>query len=434
MKGIRHVTIVTMGCSKNLVDSEQLLRQFEAIGYQVGHDSEVPAGGIVIVNTCGFIGDAKEESIETILEYAAARKKGRISKLYVMGCLSERYLAELGQEIPEVDRFYGKFNWKNILSDMGEVYRDDLRLERSLTTPSHYAYVKISEGCSRTCSYCAIPIITGKHVSRPMEDVLEEVRTLVSKGVKEVQLIAQDLSYYGKDRYKSLKLAELVDQIAQIPGLEWLRLHYTYPYDFPMDLLPVMQKYPNVCAYLDMALQHISDPMLVKMRRKINKAETLDLLDCIRQQVPGIHLRTTLLVGHPGETEADFLELCEFVKKQRFERMGAFIYSDEEGTYAARHYEDNLSESVKRDRLDKLMTIQQDISAELNAAKVGQVFKVIVDREEPDYYVGRTEFDSPDVDPEVFITKENPLNIGSFYSVKVNSAGPYDLFGNALIP
>lgn len=395
MKGIRHVTIVTMGCSKNLVDSEQLLRQFEAIGYQVGHDSEVPAGGIVIVNTCGFIGDAKEESIETILEYAAARKKGRISKLYVMGCLSERYLAELGQEIPEVDRFYGKFNWKNILSDMGEVYRDDLRLERSLTTPSHYAYVKISEGCSRTCSYCAIPIITGKHVSRPMEDVLEEVRTLVSKGVKEVQLIAQDLSYYGKDRYKSLKLAELVDQIAQIPGLEWLRLHYTYPYDFPMDLLPVMQKYPNVCAYLDMALQHISDPMLVKMRRKINKAETLDLLDCIRQQVPGIHLRTTLLVGHPGETEADFLELCEFVKKQRFERMGAFIYSDEEGTYAARHYEDNLSESVKRDRLDKLMTIQQDISAELNAAKVGQVFKVIVDREEPDYYVGRTEFDSP---------------------------------------
>lgn len=429
MKGIRHVTIVTMGCSKNLVDSEQLLRQFEAIGYQVGHDSEVPSGGIVIVNTCGFIGDAKEESIETILEYADARKKGRISKLYVMGCLSERYLAELGQEIPEVDHFYGKFNWKEILSDMGEVYRDDLRLERSLTTPSHYAYVKISEGCSRTCSYCAIPIITGKHVSRPMEDVLAEVRTLVSKGVKEVQLIAQDLSYYGLDRYKSLKLPELVDQIAQIPGLDWLRLHYTYPYDFPMDLLPVMRKHANVCGYLDMALQHISDPMLVKMRRKINKAQTLELLANIRREVPGIHIRTTLLVGHPGETEADFEQLLDFVKDQRFERLGAFIYSDEEGTYAARQYQDDVPEKVKRDRLDRLMTLQQDISAELNTAKVGQTFRVVVDREEPDYFVGRTEFDSPDVDPEVYINKETPLNIGSFYSVKIDSAGPYDLFG-----
>jgi ribosomal protein S12 methylthiotransferase len=432
MKGIRHVTIVTMGCSKNLVDSEQLLRQFEAIGYAVGHDSEVPSGGIVIVNTCGFIGDAKEESIDTILEYAAARKKGRISKLYVMGCLSERYLSELGKEIPEVDHFYGKFNWKEVLSDLGEVYRDDLRLERSLTTPSHYAYVKISEGCSRTCSYCAIPIITGKHVSRPMEDILEEVRTLVSKGVKEVQLIAQDLSYYGLDRYKSLKLPELVDQIAQIQGLEWLRLHYTYPHDFPMDLLRVMRERPNVCAYLDMALQHISDSMLLKMRRKINKAETLDLLKQIRQEVPGIHLRTTLLVGHPGETDEDFSQLCDFVREQRFERMGAFIYSDEEGTYAARHYEDNISESVKRARLDELMLLQQDISAEINTAKIGQTFKVIVDREEPDYFVGRTEFDSPDVDPEVFISKETPLNIGSFYSVKITSAGPYDLFGNTL--
>lgn len=429
MKGIRHVTIVTMGCSKNLVDSEQLLRQFEAIGYAVGHDSEVPSGGIVVVNTCGFIGDAKEESIETILEYADARKKGRISKLYVMGCLSERYLAELGQEIPEVDHFYGKFNWKEVLSDLGEVYRDDLRLERSLTTPSHYAYVKISEGCSRTCSYCAIPIITGKHVSRPMEDILEEVRTLVANGVKEVQLIAQDLSYYGLDTHKSLKLPELVERLAQIPGLEWLRLHYTYPYDFPMDLLRVMRENPNVCAYLDMALQHISDPMLIKMRRKINKVETLDLLKRIRQEVPGIHLRTTLLVGHPGETDHDFSQLCDFVKEQRFERMGAFIYSDEEGTYAARHYEDNIPESVKRARLDELMLLQQTISAELNTAKIGQTFKVVIDREEPDYYVGRTEFDSPDVDPEVFITKVTPLNIGSFYSVKIDSAGPYDLFG-----
>ncbi len=432
MKAIRHVTIVTMGCSKNLVDSEQLLRQFEAIGYAVGHDSEVPSGGIVIVNTCGFIGDAKEESIETILEYADARKKGRISKLYVMGCLSERYLSELGKEIPEVDHFYGKFNWKEVLSDLGEVYRDDLRLERSLTTPSHYAYVKISEGCSRTCSYCAIPIITGKHVSRPMEDVLEEVRNLVAKGVKEVQLIAQDLSYYGLDNYKALKLPELVEQMAKIPGLDWLRLHYTYPYDFPMDLLRVMRENSNVCAYLDMALQHISDPMLLKMRRKIDRAATIELLNKIRQEVPGIHLRTTLMVGHPGETADDFRQLCDFVKEQRFERMGAFIYSDEEGTYAARHYEDNISEAVKRARLDELMLLQQDISAEINTAKVGQTFKVIVDREEPDYFVGRTEFDSPDVDPEVFITKETPLNIGSFYSVKIDSAGPYDLFGTIL--
>lgn len=432
MKAIRHVTIVTMGCSKNLVDSEQLLRQFEAIGYAVGHDSEVPSGGIVIVNTCGFIGDAKEESIETILEYAAARKKGRISKLFVMGCLSERYLSELGKEIPEVDHFYGKFNWKEVLSDLGEVYRDDLRLERSLTTPSHYAYVKISEGCSRTCSYCAIPIITGKHVSRPLEDILEEVRTLIAKGVKEVQLIAQDLSYYGLDNYKTLKLPELVERIAQISGLDWLRLHYTYPHDFPMDLLRVMRENPNVCAYLDMALQHISDPMLLKMRRKINKAETIELLKQIRQEVPGIHLRTTLMVGHPGETDEDFRQLCDFVKEQRFERLGAFIYSDEEGTYAARHYEDNIPDEVKRARLDELMLLQQDISAEINAAKIGQEFKVIIDREEPDFFVGRTEFDSPDVDPEIFITKETPLNIGSFYSVKIDSAGPYDLFGTTL--
>jgi ribosomal protein S12 methylthiotransferase len=429
MKGIRHVTIVTMGCSKNLVDSEQLLRQFEAIGYQVGHDSEVPSGGIVIVNTCGFIGDAKEESIDTILEYAAARKKGRISKLYVMGCLSERYLEELGREIPEVDHFYGKFNWKNILSDMGEVYRDDLRLERSLTTPSHYAYVKISEGCSRTCSYCAIPIMTGKHVSRKMEDILEEIRNLVSKGVREVQLIAQDLSYYGRDRYKTMKLAELVDQIAQIPGLVWLRLHYTYPYEFPMDLLPVMRKHANVCSYLDMALQHISDPMLEKMRRKITRSKTLELLENIRKEVPGIHIRTTLLVGHPGETEDDFQQLCDFVREQRFERLGAFLYSDEEGTYAARKYEDDVPEKVKRSRLDRLMALQQDISAELNANKIGQSLLVVVDREEPDHYVGRTEFDSPDVDPEVFISKEIPLEIGSFYTVEITSSGPYDLFG-----
>lgn len=428
MRFTRTVTIVTMGCSKNLVDSEQLLRQFEAIGYEVQQDSNVPKGGVVIINTCGFIGDAKEESIETILEYSRARKKGHISKLYVMGCLSERYLKELTEEIPEVDHFYGKFNWKEVLTDLGETYRDDLKLERHLTTPAHYAYIKISEGCSRTCSYCAIPIITGKHQSRPMEEILDEVRLLVSRGVKEFQLIAQDLSYYGKDRYKTLKLAELVEQISLIPGVEWLRLHYTYPYDFPYDLLRVIRERPNVCSYLDMALQHISDNMLTKMRRKINKEQTLELLSRIRHEVPGIHLRTTLMVGHPGETEADFAELCDFVKTARFERMGTFTYSEEEGTYAAKHYKDDISEEVKQARLDKIMLLQQTISEEINAAKVGQTLKIIIDREEPDYFVGRTEFDSPEVDPEVFISKEKDLEPGRFYEVKIISAGPYDLF------
>ena len=429
MQSTKTVTIVTMGCSKNLVDSEQLLRQFEAIGYKVQHDTNVPKGGVVIINTCGFIGDAKEESIETILEYSNARKKGYISKLYVMGCLSERYLNELTEEIPEVDHFYGKFNWKEVLADLGETYRDDLRLERHLTTPEHYAYIKISEGCSRTCSYCAIPIITGKHQSRPIEEILDEVRLLVNRGVKEFQLIAQDLSYYGKDLYKTLKLADLVEQISMIPGVEWLRLHYTYPYDFPYDLLRVMRERPNVCSYLDMALQHISDNMLTKMRRKINKGQTLELLNQIRREVPGIHLRTTLMVGHPGETEADFMELCDFVRQARFERMGTFTYSEEEGTYAAKHYKDDIPHDVKLARLDKIMLLQQDISEEINTAKVGQTLKVIIDREEQDYFVGRTEFDSPEVDPEVFISKEKELKSGHFYEVKIISAGPYDLFG-----
>jgi ribosomal protein S12 methylthiotransferase len=432
MRTTKTVTIVTMGCSKNLVDSEQLLRQFEAIGYQVQHNAEVPKGGVVIINTCGFIGDAKEESIETILEYTKARKKGYISKLYVMGCLSERYLTELSDEIPEVDHFYGKFNWKELLTDLGETYHESLHLERTLTTPPHYAYIKISEGCSRTCSYCAIPIITGKHQSRPMEEILEEVRMLVAKGVKEFQLIAQDLSYYGKDRYKSLKLAKLVEDISFIPGVEWIRLHYTYPYDFPYDLLPVMRERPNVCAYLDMALQHISDRMLVKMRRKIDKKGTLELLDRIRTEVPGIHLRTTFMVGHPGETEADFEELVDFVKAARFERMGTFTYSEEEGTYAAKHYKDDVPDDVKQNRLDRLMLLQQDISMEINTAKVGQTVRVIIDREESEFFVGRTEFDSPEVDPEVFITKETQLIPGQFYLMNVTAAGPYDLFGSII--
>jgi ribosomal protein S12 methylthiotransferase len=429
MQNNKTVTIVTMGCSKNLVDSEQLLHQFEAIGYNVQHNTEFHKGDIVIVNTCGFIGDAKEESVETILEYASLRKNGDISKLLVMGCLSERYFKELTEEIPEVDQFYGKFDWQKVLTDLGESYNDNLRLERHLTTPSHYAYLKISEGCSRTCSYCAIPIITGKHKSRPMEEILEEVRLLVNQGVKEFQLIAQDLSFYGKDLYKSFKLPELVEQISLVPGVEWIRLHYTYPHDFPVDLLRVMRERPNVCAYMDMALQHISDNMLTLMRRHINRKQTIDLLDLIRREVAGIHLRTTFMVGHPGETEADFNELCEFVKQARFERMGAFTYSEEEGTYAAKHYKDDIPEDIKQSRLDKLMLIQQGISEEINTAKIGQTMRVIVDREEQEYFVGRTEFDSPEVDPEVFISKEKKLNIGQFYTIKISSAEPYDLFG-----
>jgi len=421
---------VTMGCSKNLVDSEQLLRQFKAIGYKIQHNSaELPRGGVVIINTCGFIGDAKEESIETILEYADARKKGLISKLFVMGCLSERYLKELSVEIPEVDHFYGKFNWKEVIADLGETYRDEFKLERHLTTPSHYAYIKISEGCSQTCSYCAIPIITGKHQSRPMEEILDEVRLLVSQGVKEFQLIAQDLSYYGKDNYKTKKLGELVEQISLIPGVEWLRLHYTYPYDFPYDVLRVMRERPNVCSYLDMALQHISDNMLTKMRRKITKDQTLKLLNRIREEVPGIHLRTTLMVGHPGETEEDFKELYEFAAQAKFERMGAFTYSEEEGTYAAKHYKDEIPMELKQERLDKLMLLQQSISEEINVTKIGKRLKVIIDREEKEFFVGRTEFDSPEVDPEVFINKDIKLLPGQFYTVSIVSSGPYDLFG-----
>lgn len=429
MPNTKNVTIITMGCSKNLVDSEQLLRQFGAIGYNVQHDSESPKGDVVIINTCGFIGDAKEESIDTILKYARLRKEGNINKLFVMGCLSERYLKELTEEIPEVDHFYGKFDWKNVLTDLGETYNEKLRLERCLTTPSHYAYIKISEGCNRTCSYCAIPIITGQHKSRPKEEILDEILLLLDKGVKEFQLIAQDLSYYGKDLYKSSKLSELVEQISFIPGVEWLRLHYTYPHDFPVDLLRVIRERPNVCSYLDMALQHISDPMLTKMRRNINREQTIELIKLIRQEVPGIHLRTTFMVGHPGETEEYFQELCDFVKQTRFERMGAFIYSEEEGTYAAKNYKDEIPQEVKQSRLDKLMLIQQKISQEINTAKIGQVLRVIIDREEPEFYVGRTEFDSPDVDPEVLILKEKSLMLGQFYNIKITSSESYDLFG-----
>ena len=426
------VDIITLGCSKNLVDSEHLMRQFEAAGYEVRHDAEKVTGEIVVINTCGFIGDAKEESINMILNFVAAKAKKKIKKLYVMGCLSERFMTELAGEIPEVDKFYGKFDLNKLLDDLGKEYVPDLRLERILTTPSHYAYIKIAEGCNRMCSYCAIPIITGHYQSRPMEDIIEEIEMLVRKGVKEFQIIAQDLTYYGMDIYKKFCIAELVDRIASVPGVEWVRLHYAYPARFPYDLLPVMRKHANVCKYLDIALQHISDNMLRMMHRHVTKEETYELLSRIRKEVPGIHIRTTLMVGHPGEGESDFEELKEFVRKARFERMGAFAYSEEEGTFSAEHYSDDIPEEVKQRRLDELMAIQEEIAAEINVSKVGQEMKVIIDREEEEYYIGRTEFDSPEVDPEVLIGKEKPLIIGDFYNVRITDAQTFDLFGEVL--
>lgn len=426
------VDIITLGCSKNLVDSEQLMRQFVANGYTVEHDPHKINGEIVVVNTCGFIGDAQEESINMILELGEQKQKGRIGKLFVMGCLSERFLKDLEKELPEVDRFYGKFNWKELISDLGKSYHQELATERVLTTPRHYAYVKIGEGCNRTCSYCSIPIITGAYQSRPMDEIVDEVRGLVAQGVKEFQMIAQDLTFYGLDRYKRMALPELVERVSDIPGVEWIRLHYGYPSHFPYDLLPVMRERDNVCKYMDIALQHISDPMLKMMRRNITKAETYELLERMRREVPGIHLRTTLMVGHPGETEQDFEELIRFVKDIRFERMGAFAYSHEEGTYAYQHYKDEIPQEVKQERLDYLMRVQEGISADVNALKVGQTFRVIVDREEEDFYVGRTQYDSPEVDPEILISKETPLSPGSFYQVKVIDAQAFDLYGKVL--
>lgn len=426
------VDIITLGCSKNLVDSEQLMRQFVANGYTVEHDPHKINGEIVVVNTCGFIGDAQEESINMILELGEQKQKGRIGKLFVMGCLSERFLKDLEKELPEVDRFYGKFNWKELISDLGKSYHQELATDRVLTTPRHYAYVKIGEGCNRTCSYCSIPIITGAYQSRPMDEIVDEVRGLVAQGVKEFQMIAQDLTFYGLDRYKRMALPELVERVSDIPGVEWIRLHYGYPSHFPYDLLPVMRERDNVCKYMDIALQHISDPMLRMMRRNITKAETYELLERMRREVPGIHLRTTLMVGHPGETEQDFEELIRFVKDIRFERMGAFAYSHEEGTYAYQHYKDEIPQEVKQDRLDYLMRVQEGISADVNASKVGRTFRVIVDREEEDFYVGRTQYDSPEVDPEILISKDTPLSPGSFYQVKVIDAQAFDLYGKVL--
>ncbi len=424
------IDFITLGCSKNLVDSELLMKQFEANGYKCTHDSKNPNGEIVVINTCGFIGDAKEESVNTILEFADAKERGRIRKLYVMGCLSQRYRSELEKEIPQVDKYYGKFDFKQLLNDLGKAEVPSCNGQRLLTTPHHYAYIKISEGCDRHCAYCAIPLITGRHVSRPKSEILDEVRMLVASGVKEFQIIAQELTYYGIDIDGKQHIADLVSDISDIPGVKWIRLHYAYPTCFPYELLAVMREKPNVCKYLDIALQHISDNMLSAMRRHITKAETYALIERLRKEVPGIHIRTTLMVGFPNESDDDFNELMEFTKWARFERMGAFAYSEEEGTYSAIHYEDNISQSVKQARLDKLMALQQEISTEIAASKLGKVFRVIIDRKEGDYYIGRTEFSSPEVDPEVLIPADvKQLRTGAFYDVRITDSEEFDLYG-----
>jgi ribosomal protein S12 methylthiotransferase len=426
------IDFITMGCSKNLVDSEILMRQFEANGYHCTHDSEKIEGEIVVINTCGFIEDAKQESIDTILELVKAKEEGRIRKLFVMGCLSQRYQKELEEEIPQVDKYYGKFNYRQLLTDLGKSEVAICSGQRHLTTPSHYAYLKISEGCDRRCAYCAIPLITGRHVSRPEEDILQEVRTLVAEGVKEFQIIAQELTYYGVDIDGKQHIADLIRKMSDIEGVEWIRLHYAYPNKFPKELLTVMNERKNVCKYLDIALQHISDNMLSRMHRNVTKSETMDLISEIRKSVPGIYLRTTLMVGFPGETEKDFQELMDFVRWARFERMGAFAYSEEEGTYSALHYKDDVPSDVKQQRLDALMALQQDISAEMEAEKIGSSVRVIVDRKEQDYYIGRSEFSSPEVDPEILINSDENLKIGSFYNVRITDSSEFDLYGEVI--
>ncbi len=438
------VDIITLGCSKNLVDAERLMRQLELAGYKCVHDSDDPHGEIAVINTCGFIGDAKEESIRTILQFAERKKQHKLRRLYVMGCLSERYRADLEAELPEVDKYYGKFDFLSLVEELKEqstakqILRSEAKertktatlkeqgcaWERTLTTPAHYAYVKISEGCNRFCSYCAIPLITGRHTPRPQQEIVDEVRWLAAQGVREVQVIAQDLSAYPN-------LPELVERMSDVPGIDWIRLHYAYPADFPLDLLRVMRERENVCKYLDLALQHNTNHMLKMMRRHITAEEQENLLRKIRAEVPGIHIRTTLMVGHPDETEEDFEALCEFTKRMRFERMGAFAFSAEEGTYAYNHYQDNVPEDVKQQRLDTLMSIQERIATEISEAKVGQTLRVIIDREESDYYVGRTEWDSPEVDCEVLVQKDQPLRIGEFYQVLITDSENFDLIGKA---
>lgn len=423
----KKVDVITLGCSKNLVDSERLLSMFARNGFDACHEPEHSRGDITVINTCGFIGDAKEESIDMILRYIDAKNKGKIKSLYVMGCLSQRYLDELKAEMPEVDGWYGKFDWHELVTMLSRQNPATSEYDRVITTPRHYAYIKIAEGCNRFCSFCAIPLITGRFKSRPIEEILKEVADLTSRGVKEFNIIAQDLSSYGTDLYGGHRLAELIDRIAGIPGVKWIRLHYAYPADFPMDILDVMAKHDNVCKYLDIALQHISDNVLTNMRRHITGEQTRKLLAEIRRRVPGIHIRTTLMTGFPGEGEKEFEELKEFVREQRFERMGAFAYCEEEDTYGAKHFSDDIPDEVKQQRLSEIMDMQAEIAARLNEAKIGTTVRVIVDREEDDYYVGRTEWDSPEVDQEVLIKKSRKLEKGEFYDVRIVDSQFFDL-------
>lgn len=430
-KDMKKVNIISLGCSKNLVDTELLLKQLEKAGYDAETDVENSDAGIVIINTCGFIGDAKEESVNTILEQVGRKDDGIVKQIYVMGCLSQRYGAELKAEIPEVDAFFGKFDWKGILEKLGKHFNEDVRNQRTLTTPSHYAYVKISEGCNRTCSYCAIPIMTGKHKSRELDEILDECRELAKSGVKELLVVAQDLTYYGTDLYGKNRLAELIDRTAEIPGVEWIKLHYAYPAAFPVELLSVMRERKNVCKYLDIALQHCSDHMLEMMRRGVTKKQMTDLIRKIRQEVPGIFIRTTLMTGHPGETDGDFEELCDFVREMKFERLGVFPYSHEDDTYCDKNYKDDVPEDVKKERAGIIMGLQAAISEEVNGKLIGKVCRVLIDRLEEGYYIGRTEHDSPEVDPEVLIEDNGAceLKAGEFYDVEIIGSDEYDLYG-----
>ena len=428
----KKIAVITLGCSKNLVDSERLMKMLADVGYEVtdaASEEFIDSEGekIVVVNTCGFIGDAKEESVNEILGWCEAKNEGAIDALYVMGCLSQRYSEELPAEIPEVDKWYGKTDWAGLVSELAHRAPGSAPYDRILTTPRHHAYLKIAEGCNRFCSFCAIPLITGRYKSRPVEEIVAEVRMLVGRGVREFNVIAQDLTNYGKDLYGKVEIARLIDEIAAVEGVEWIRLHYAYPKDFPMELLDVMSRHDNVCKYLDIALQHVSDPVLANMRRHITGSETRALLAEIRRRVPGIHIRTTLMVGFPGEGEAEFAELMDFVKEQRFERMGAFAYCEEEDTFGAKNFTDDIPDDVKQSRLERLMAAQEEISLAIQESKVGQTLRVVIDREEPEFYIGRTEFDSPEVDPEVLIKKTMPLERGEFYNVRITSALPFEL-------
>lgn len=429
----KRACIISLGCSKNLVDSERLLKMLANVGFDTVHDpSDFRPSDTVIINTCGFIGDAKEESINMILQFAQAKAEGKIAVLYVMGCLSERYRAELPNEIPEVDGWFGKTDWPGLVSLLSKKSPGSVPYDRIITTPKHHAYIKIAEGCNRFCAFCAIPLITGRYKSRPMEEIEAEIKMLVGRGVKEFNIIAQDLTNYGKDLYGEVKIAELVNRIAKIDGVKWIRLHYAYPTDFPYDLLDAIANNSNVCKYLDIALQHANDDVLKNMQRHITREQTEKLLATIREKVPGIHIRTTLMVGFPGESEKEFAELVDFVQAQKFERMGAFAYCEEEDTYAAKHLDDSIPDDIKQQRLDRIMELQQEIALAHNKSKIGQVLTAIIDREEPDYYVGRTEFDSPEVDPELFIEKTRQLNTGEFYRVEITDALPYELFGKVV--